>query len=1651
MRRLRIFLLFVLFPLASVAQYSNDWVSHNQTYYKISVAATGVYRVTYDQLQAAGVPVNSIDPRLIQLFHRGQEQAIYFKHNQQPADQNFESGEYLEFYGERNDGEMDAKMYRPASAQPNKYSNLYSDSSAYFLTVNPFPVQGKRMESSDLVNTGIAKETFHNAEQLRVYRNEYAIGDVRDTYLVQSFYDYGEGWTGRTICTQNGNCVEQLDYTITQLSNVVTTQASPVLEIQLTGRDYLGHQVEIYAGPSTANLNLVTTKQFVNFETPVYTQQVPWSYVGSDGRMIVRVKALGVGGFRDRLSVAYIKVSFAQGFNMNSATSRFFNLNTNAGSGGKAYIELENAPSGTRLWDITDKQEIKTIALKGSGSLLSAVIENTSAARKLYASSQFMVPAISQIKQVTFRELNLAAKFIIVTHKSLQQPAGGYSNPVRAFAEYRASAAGGGYDTLTVNVDQLYDQFNYGELSPVGIYEFMRYMVDKGSPQYLFLIGRGREVYDSLNRRTPGLNEMPDLVPPAGSPGADMPYTAGLGGNPTYVPAVATGRLTAVTPQEVASYLDKVKESEAAPFDALWRKSLLHLSGGKEQSQITLFRGYMEGFADIARGDYLGGTVKTISKKGISEVEPINVSSEVNAGINLVTFFGHSAPNVTDIDIGFVDDQVLGYNNKGKYPAFLVNGCNAGNYFTNTETFGENWTLTANKGARNFIANSSFGYEVPLWVYATYFYRVGFADSAFLAKGIGDVQREVARRIMIDFGDGKSVYSAQVQQMVLLGDPSLRLFAAARPDFETRDALVDVVSFDGKPIHALTDSIQVQVIVNNLGRTTKQELTVKLTHSINDAATDYLVRYPSVRSQDTLKFTIVRAGNFYGNNKIDVFLDPDNKIDELNEDNNKASWSRVIQFNGTQNLQPGNFSIVNSTSIDALFQDTDVLSPEKTYNIEFDTTRSFNSPFAKVTTVTGKVLLKTHFDLLTRDSTVYYWRTKPTDKTDDEWATTSFTYIHNGPEGWTQMAFDQLLENSWNRLTANETKKKFEFESTNVSFTVRTFGNQNTEANLTPSLTINNAEYYYSPTTPCRDNTINLVAFDRSTVAPYAAVFFDFSNSGGRACGREPQVINSFKAAEVETGNDDDLFAYINNLKQSDSVLLFTVGDPGFASWSPALKAKLEEIGVSVSDIDSFLPGEPIIILGKKSYSPGQAKIIRSTEANPEEQKLQVSEELTGYATSGSITSVTIGPSLAWHNMSPAYKLADESDEAGVDVVLVDRFGQETVYYVQQTTAIDLSEIDAKEYPYMRLVYRTRDESHLTPAPLKNWLVSYDPAPDGLLVPASAITALQLPEGVTQTTDFAFINISKIDFIDSLQSVFTILNRPTRTKETHEFKIKGPLAGDTTYFSQTVSTLGKVGFNDLSARVNTGFVPEQYLQNNSIELSSYLEVLRDRQNPVLEVTVDGRFVNDGDFVSANPVIRISLRDDNQLLAIRDTTSLNVFITYPCAADNCPAKRLVFSRSDVTWKVSDGDLVVVFNPKDLEEGEYVLMANGTDIAGNPSGVEPYRVSFVVDKDPGLIFYSPYPNPSAVGFYFDFAAVGEQAPDSFSLTIINRAGQDIAHFTDQDAPALRVGLNQLHWTGLDAQGSRLSDGLYFYQLTVTTGGNTYKNAGRIMIIR
>ncbi|MFZ6012378.1 MAG: C25 family cysteine peptidase, partial [Bacteroidota bacterium] len=1003
----------LLVSIQVTAQVGNEWIIPSQAYFKIPVAKDGLYKVTYADLQAAGFPVGAADPTRFQLFHRGVEQAIYVEGE---SDAQFDASDFIEFYGRKNDGTLDKELYQPTTAHPHTYYNLYSDTTAYFLTIASSP--GKRMVSFQEDNTGLPAETHHVDEKLMVLKDQYAgginYGDVQNTY-----FDLGEGWTGAQVVQ-----TQSVDYVLDNILLGVTTAGLPSLELMLVGRGQMEHAAEVYVG---TGLRLAANINFSGFNTYQQTIPLEWPDIAADGKLTVRIKVVGIGGLPDRLSASYLKLTYPQEMNAANAAEKIFILAPNAGD--KSYIEIQNPAAGTRLFDITDPSAVKKIIATSAGTL-NATVPSTSNVRKIFATNVTTTP---KLKRVVFRDIQASDyNYIIISNPLLRKPVAGYSDPVKAYAEYRASAAGGGYDTIVMNTQQLFDQFNYGESSSLAIYHFMKYSVAGGSPRYLFLIGKGLDIYYRYYRNPTPFTTYKDFVPPAGWPGSDMAYTAGLNGT-TYEPAVPTGRIPAIKPEDVAAYLNKIKETEARAFDDLRRKNVLHLSGGIFPGEPQEFRTYMKDFEQVAVDFHLGGQVRAIAKQS-TDIQLINISDEVNKGLNLVTFFGHSSPTTLDFDIGYVTDPVLGYNNKGKYPMLLMNGCDAGAFFLNTSLFGENWINTPDKGAIGFIAHSSFGLVGALKKYTDIFYEVGYGDSTFIYKGIGDIQKETGKRLL-ERVPTSPVFHTQVQQMVLLADPAAALFGARKVDYEVIDNNVFIESFDGEPVTARSDSFAIKFIVRNFGQAKEDTFRIEVTRKFNDNSTiTYDSLFAPVLYSDTLMMVIRKSKNDqFGNNTFTVDIDADGIIAELNENNNTASIEYFIPLNGTKNLFPRDFAILTTSQVNLSFQNTDALSVERDFLLEVDTVDTFSSAFKKSFTVKGTVLASQSLSLPTQDSLTYYWRTKlaqPTENESKEWTTTSFTYIDNGQEGWAQMHFPQYLKNASIGLVKDPEIRRLKFEET---------------------------------------------------------------------------------------------------------------------------------------------------------------------------------------------------------------------------------------------------------------------------------------------------------------------------------------------------------------------------------------------------------------------------------------------------------------------------------------------------------------------------------------------------------------------------------------------------------------------------------------------
>ncbi len=1649
------FLIFIvlgcpLFTTVSFSQkqnFGNEWVNTSQTYFKIPIAERGIYRITGAQLTKAGVP-SSVDPTTLQLFHRGKEQSIFIEGE---ADLKLDDTDFLEFYGIKNDGTQDSVFYFNSKKPINPYFNLYSDSTAYFLTWKLDKSKGKRMAVVQENNSQSLKpEPFHLEERIQQFLGDYSpgnsfpIGFFNWNNVFYTHYDDSEGWSsGQYGSTVMFKSINTLDY-------LVRTGPKPLVEYFLLGRSPAQHSVNFYAG-NIDNPRFLSTKEFLYYDPLKVNLNFEMSDIALDNKVTLGSMSKEAN---DTYSYTYTKMIFPQEWRMDGLREKQFILPK--GTGNKAYIEVKNVSANTLLYDITDRNTAVRILPSQQGNVLSATLNRLETNQNIYASSQFK--AIPQIRKVVMRDVNVQkTNYLIISHKKLMSSPSG-TNPVRDYATYRASAAGGGYDTLIVTMEEINNLFNYGEFSPVAVRSFANYMVTKGKAQFLFLIGTGW--WSHRVRYAPNRYDI-DMIPISGWPGADIPLVTGLNNDSMYDISLPIGRLSTDSPQTVLNYLNKVKEHESSTGNGIWRKNILHLSGGKNIGELIIFKEIVNDFQKIGENSpTIAVKTTTLTKKTDEPVEFINVTDFVNKGVGVINFFGHSGGSSSDIDIGFVSNEQLGYNNKGKYPLVIINGCGAGNVFVGEKLFSSDWLNTPEKGAILFLAHTYGGYVFPLKDYTSTLYKYMFSDSIYSTKPFGVIQQRTVKEYLSKNPTFFEI--AHAQQILLQGDPAVALYPATKPDYAIDKSSLLLKSYNNTPVTAASDSFRLGVIVSNLGRLNKQKLSLSVSRTLGDGTK---ISYPkafynAVSYQDTLYFTLKNAGlNGGGNNNFEVTIDAENAISEITKTNNATALNISIAGAAATVLFPIDYGVINTQenarpTVNILAQATPLYAGEKhNYQIELDTTATFLSGFKQSITQSSSFLIAAKLNLLAKDSTVYFWRIKDADKpesSNNQWVNASFTFIKNTAEGWSQGKSPQFTKVYLDKLQANFDKNPtWDFKKATVKLNVKVLGGGIANGYLQTFVSLN--DIITVTTGNCGNNLLQAVAFERGTLRPYSA-FPDL------LCGTPPFSTN--KLLDFDILYRDLLDRYISAIPKGDYVMMFSAGNISFDKWTKAQRQKMAEIGADTSQLLKLGAGSPFLILGQKGAGKAIITLLPDTKTAANLQSLELKDYLlTDRLNEGSVTSSLIGPASEWGSFSSQVVQNQASQQNAFDVIGIDTKGNESILIRDlRTQKALLQNLDAKQFPFLKLRWNTSNSAFGNPAQLDRWTVSYKGVPEGLINLSSSkkdYANIIKAEGENFGLNFSFKNISTKNFTDSIQIKQEFFNGNTRKKTTNILRTKRLIVGDSVVVSVPVNTFGLAGDNLLTLFFNPFLQQEQYFTNNTIEVP--FGVIPDKINPILEVAFDGRQIQNNETVSPNPLITIRLTDENKYLIRKDTLGLDLFFQKSC--EGCKLERLSFKNPNLKWRTTaSNEFFVEYSPKNLPNGNtYKLQVQGRDLTGNLAGMQPYSIGFKVKNEQEIEDFAAYPNPLTAYGKFVVKLSGADIPDDFSIKVYNQAGLQVREFNPQNSP-LRIGTNEILWDGNSDNGLSLPNGLYVYKLTLKRQGQDVplnqaneQKTGKILIFR
>ncbi|MEO0776799.1 MAG: C25 family cysteine peptidase [Bacteroidota bacterium] len=1636
--------------------YGNEWINYDQDYYKIMVAEDGLFRLSTQVLNEAGIPTSSINASRFRLFHLGEEVPIHTSTNQPLS-----GSDYIEFYGRKNRSEMDRYLYTSAENEMlNPAYSLFTDTSAYFLTWdNGGNHRRVQQVSNDLSNLP-APEPFYWHEEV-VVLSEEMIQESNSQGVSYSSFEILEGFAARLRRTNN---------TRIPTSAIYPAEPESRLSVRLA-TNTTQHQLEIRIDDET-----MLTDEFFGTRLRQYDLVVPTDKLGSNSKFT----CYGASGGQDRNAPAVYVLTYPRNFDFSGRSAFHFSI---GGANGRKLLEIANFDGGGTnpiLYDITNHRRM-LVDFDAGSDLTRAVLPVVGEDRDfILVNPNSGVKTVMELERMNFRDLSTStAEYIILTNPQLYSDGNG-NNHVQEYADYRASMAGGGYETTIVDIQQLYDQFGYGlHRHPLSVRNFANFLKKNWErPRYFFIIGKAREyaftrtqadLEDPINRAF--------YVPTFGVPGADNLLISS--GNTSSVPVLPLGRLAASSPDEIRIYLDKVKlleSNENLPQtfeDRAWQKRILHLSGGDPTIQESIAN-FLAGMENTIEDNGFGADVTTFYK---TSTDPVQISESeeifrlINDGVSIITFFGHSGVGTFDFNI----DNPENYFNYGKYPTMFSLGCFSGNIHTSAQGISERFLFYEEKGAGSFIASTGQGFISVLRNFAnTYYDLIG---GSMYGQGLGDVLRATIQEY--DSNQGLTVKTLH-QQFTLHGDPALRMNPRPGPDF-----IVDAstVSFEPAVVSSRLDSFSINFAINNLGRKVTDSFFVQVEQELPGGDRVSLIRQwvAAPGFGDRYSFRVPCFGAIAaGLNRIYIEVDTEGTVEELPgpaaEMNNRLQSggrdgvSLFIIDNSAQPVYPPDFGIVNQAQVTLKSSTRNSLMGQQRYLYQIDTTDTFNSPALRTTSTdqTGGVVAWQP-DFAFEPGRTYYWRISPDSLSPDQgyvWEDQSFTYLPGTTNGWNQSHRDQFKENQVQGLAVND-GGDFDFLTNGFFITIR---NKVSQPNDEPQY-IYNFENPAGSVRPWKflDAGIAVAVGDAVTGGAWE------NPPGGLYGSTNP---NSFtRVFAFPTGSPEErkvLLDFLTDVVPTKNyVWLFSVQADAGADFRPEewaadsltygqnLFQVLEGQGAQLVRNLSTTGAVPYNLV----YRKDEGRIGEDVASTPEEIIL-TEVFIPINATEGSLETVRIGPAASWQSLQWDRSNVDVlTDTTYLSVIGIDADENQMVL-IDRLQGLDtsLTFIDAERFPYLQLRYYNKDQVNRTAVDVDYFRVLYEGLPDVGLNPAETLIIYNdtLQQGEIFSFKTAVENLSDYP-MDSLLVHYVISDQSNRT--TVETQRVAPLpAGDTLHLNYQTNTRNLSGPIDFIVEVNPDRDQPELLRFNN--LANYrFKIEEDERNPLLDVTFDGVHIMNGDIVSSRPEILISLKDDNPFLLLEDTSLVKVYLTNPAGQ-----QRQIYFASDTARfyppSNSKNRALVEVRPEFRGDGSYELLVQAQDITGNQSGELDYKVRFEIINKKSISNVLNYPNPFSTSTQFVYTLTGDEPPAHFKIQIFTVSGRIVKEITEQEIGPLKVGTHRTDytWDGTDTYGQRLANGVYLYRVVAkNANGEDYErydtsvdgffreNFGKLVILR
>ena len=421
----RLLLPFMLFcAFSATAQLNNSWIDYSKTYFKFKLAADNIARIPQSALASAGLAGANADH--FQLWRNGQQVRLFTSITAAPLG----STDFIEFFGEMNDGKADAQLYKDPQFQLADRYSLETDTSTYFLTVN---TAGGNLRFNTATNSSPSAATpdaFFMRKIDMFYRANLNRGFAKDLgeYVYSSAYDNGEGYT-----TGDNNGSTPFTETISGL-NVYTSGPANSLSVRaklFSNTDNVSRTITLKVFNNTIGIPQI---KFNTEETVFNVPNQPLSYLQNSSTANISIANSNPSNpaVIDRFVVATVGITYPAIFNFNNQKSFSFELSPSPGN----YLVIDNFNYGTTapvLYDINNGKRFIGDITSTPGKVKFVLPASADPTRKFILNNveTSNIAAINNLATKTFVNYNTTATradYVIISNPVLYNDGAGVKN-----------------------------------------------------------------------------------------------------------------------------------------------------------------------------------------------------------------------------------------------------------------------------------------------------------------------------------------------------------------------------------------------------------------------------------------------------------------------------------------------------------------------------------------------------------------------------------------------------------------------------------------------------------------------------------------------------------------------------------------------------------------------------------------------------------------------------------------------------------------------------------------------------------------------------------------------------------------------------------------------------------------------------------------------------------------------------------------------------------------------------------------------------------------------------------------------------------------------------------------------------------------------